>query len=120
MRIDPWDTGFVDLAGDQGLLGQREGRTGATVVEWLSQRSTAFREAVEYVAIDPAAAYASAIRTPGLLPNATLVVDHHRKHVVSVDPAPARAPGGKRATDLENRCDKIKEAIMPGAIRMTN
>jgi len=27
VRIDPWDTGFVDLAGDQGLLGQREGRT---------------------------------------------------------------------------------------------
>ena len=31
---------------------------------------------VEYVAIDPAAVYATAIRTPGLLPNATLVVDH--------------------------------------------
>ena len=29
VRIDPWDTGFVDLAGDQGLLGQREGRTTA-------------------------------------------------------------------------------------------
>jgi hypothetical protein len=28
------------------------------------------------VAIDPAAADASAIRTPGLLPNAKLVVDH--------------------------------------------
>lgn len=28
------------------------------------------------MAIDPAAAYASAVRTPGLLPNATLVVDH--------------------------------------------
>lgn len=28
------------------------------------------------MAIDPAAAYASAIRTPGLLPNAKLVVDH--------------------------------------------
>ncbi|MCK0439289.1 transposase family protein [Gordonia alkaliphila] len=26
-RIDPWDTGFVDLAGDQGLLGQVTGRT---------------------------------------------------------------------------------------------
>jgi hypothetical protein len=28
------------------------------------------------VAIDPAAVYASAIRTPGLLPNAQIVVDH--------------------------------------------
>jgi hypothetical protein len=25
--VDPWDTGFVDLAGDQGLLGQAKGRT---------------------------------------------------------------------------------------------
>ena len=76
VRVDPWDTGFVDLAGDQGLLGQREGRTGAAVVGWLSERTPQFREGIEYVAIDPAAAYASAIRTPGLLPNATLVVDH--------------------------------------------
>jgi hypothetical protein len=52
VRIDPWDTGFVDLDGEQGLLGQREGRTGATVVAWLSERGSAFREAVEYVAID--------------------------------------------------------------------
>ncbi|WP_089151683.1 transposase [Mycobacteroides abscessus] len=76
VRVDPWDTGFVDLAGSQGLLGQREGRTGATVIAWLSERSVPFREGIEYVAIDPAAAYASAARTPGLLPNATLVVDH--------------------------------------------
>ncbi|GJF14858.1 ISL3 family transposase [Mycolicibacterium cyprinidarum] len=76
VRVDPWDTGFVDLAGDQGLLGQREGRTSATVIDWLSERGTEFRDAVEFVAIDPAAVYASAVRTPGLLPNATLVVDH--------------------------------------------
>ncbi|HTX94418.1 MAG TPA: ISL3 family transposase, partial [Mycobacterium sp.] len=75
-RVDPWDTGFVDLAGEQGLLGQREGRTGATVVAWLSERTPQFRAGIRYVAIDPAAAYASAIRTPGLLPNATIVVDH--------------------------------------------
>lgn len=76
VRLDPWDTGFVDLAGDRGLLGQREGRTGAAVIDWLSERSDEFRAGIEFVAIDPAAVYASAIRTPGLLPNATLVVDH--------------------------------------------
>ncbi|UGU29509.1 ISL3 family transposase [Mycolicibacterium smegmatis] len=76
VRIDPWDTGFVDLSGDQGLLGQREGRTGAAVVDWLTERSEAFRAGVQFVAIDPAAVYAAAIRTPGLLPNATIVVDH--------------------------------------------
>ena len=31
VRTDPWDTGFVDLGGDQGLLGQIEGRTSAAV-----------------------------------------------------------------------------------------
>jgi hypothetical protein len=76
VRIDPWDTGFVDVAGEQGLLGQRGDRTGAAVIDWLRKRSEGFRAAVQYVAIDPAAVYASAVRTPGLLPNATLVVDH--------------------------------------------
>ncbi len=76
VRVDPWDTGFVDLDGDQGLLGQREGRSGATVIDWLKERTPEFRAGIEFVAIDPAAVYASAIRTPGLLPNATLVVDH--------------------------------------------
>jgi transposase len=64
------------LAGDQGLLGQHEGRSGAAVVTWLNERTPQFRDSVTCVVIDPAAAYASAIRTPGLLPNATLVVDH--------------------------------------------
>jgi transposase len=57
-------------------LGQREGRTGAAVIDWLTERSAEFRAGVQYVAIDPAAVYATAIRTPGLLPNATIVVDH--------------------------------------------
>jgi transposase len=76
VRVDPWDSGFVDLDGEQGLLGQRTGRTGAAVIGWLSERTPEFRAAVRFVAIDPAAAYASALRTPGLLPSATIVVDH--------------------------------------------
>jgi transposase len=76
VRTDAYDTGFVDLAGDQGLLGQVEGPTSACVVDWLQARSPEFREAIRYVAIDPAAVYAKAIRTEGLLPNATLVIDH--------------------------------------------
>ncbi len=75
-RIDPYDTGFVDLHGNQGLLGQAEGRTSATVVDWLLERTPQFRQQIRYVVIDPAAVYAAAVRTPGLLPNATLVVDH--------------------------------------------
>ncbi|GAB7146644.1 hypothetical protein [Mycobacterium riyadhense] len=64
MRVDPWDTGFVDLVGDQGLLGQREGRTGAEVIDWLAAQSEEFRAGGKFVAIDPAAVYATAIRTP--------------------------------------------------------
>ena len=46
------------------------------MIDWLSERTPAFRAGIEFVAIDPAAVYATAIRTPGLLPNATIVVDH--------------------------------------------
>lgn len=74
-RTDRWDTGFVDLAGEQGLLGQASGRTSTTVTDWLTTRSLEFRQAVRYVVIDPAAAYRAAITTD-LLPNAALVVDH--------------------------------------------
>lgn len=73
-RIDPWDTGFVDLTGDQGLLGQTQGRTAAAVIDWLAERTPQFRGAVEFVAIDPAAGYAAAVRAA--LPNAAIVVDH--------------------------------------------
>jgi transposase len=81
VRTDAYDTGFVDLAGDQGLLGQVDGRTSRAVVDWLEARTPEFREAIRYVAIDPAAVYAKAISTRRddgtmLLPNATLVVDH--------------------------------------------
>jgi transposase len=80
-RVDPYDTGFVDLAGSQGLLGQAEGRTSHSVVDWLAEQSVAFREAIRFVVIDPAAVYAKAVRTLNpdgtrLLPNARLVVDH--------------------------------------------
>jgi transposase len=82
VRTDAWDTGFADLAGTQGLLGQVEGRTSACVVDWLNARSREFRAGIRWVAIDPAAVYAKAVGTPGLLPNAVLVVDHF--HVVAL------------------------------------
>ena len=72
--VDRWQTGFVDLDGGQGLLGQCLGRKASDVSAWLEDRSLAFRAAVTQVAIDPAAAYAAAVRTT--LPAAVLVVDH--------------------------------------------
>jgi len=91
-RVDRWDTGFVDLAGGQGLLGQVEGRTKATVTDWLSERTPEFRAAIRYVVIDPAAVYRSAI-TPEVLPNAAVVVDHF--HLVKL--------GNDAVTDVRRR-----------------
>lgn len=73
-RTDPWETGFVDLAGGQGLLGQVPGRTSQCVIDWLTARTPQFRDAIRYVALDPSAPYASAVRH--VLPEATIVVDH--------------------------------------------
>jgi transposase len=73
-RTDPWETGFVDITGDQALLGQVDGRTSAAVQAWLAQRSAAFRAGVEVVVIDPHAGYAAAVRVA--LPAAVIAVDH--------------------------------------------
>jgi transposase len=62
VRTEPWETGFVDLAGSQGLLGQVEGRTSRCVLDWLADRGEAFRAAVQVVALDPSAPYAAAVR----------------------------------------------------------
>lgn len=64
VRVDPWDTGFVDLDGNQGILGQAEGRTSKTVIDWLLAHTPEFREGIDYVAIDPAVVYAKAVRAP--------------------------------------------------------
>jgi transposase len=73
-RTDPWETGFVDITGDQGLLGQVDGRTSAAVSAWLAARSPEFRAGIEVVVIDPHAGYAKAVRAA--LPHALLAVDH--------------------------------------------
>lgn len=72
--VEPWETGFVDLTGVQGLLGQVDGRTSGAVAAWLAARSPAWRQAVQVVAIDPSAPYAAAVRQ--LLPQARIAVDH--------------------------------------------
>lgn len=77
---DRWHTGFVDLTGEQGLLGQVEGRSAADARSWLGARTQAWRDGVEVVAIDMCPAYRAAVRE--YLPNATLVVDHF--HVVQL------------------------------------
>jgi transposase len=73
-RTDPWETGFVDITGEQALLGQVDGRTSAAVQAWLTARSEEFRAGVAVVVIDPHAGYASAVRAA--LPDAQVAVDH--------------------------------------------
>jgi transposase len=72
--VEPWETGFVDLTGRHGLLGQVDGRTSTAVRGWLAERSQAWRDTVQVVAIDPSAPYAAAVRQ--LLPQARIAVDH--------------------------------------------
>jgi len=74
VRLERFETNFVDLAGDGGLLGQTAGRTGAAVVSWLAARGGAWKAAVEVVAMDPHAGYRAAVAEA--LPNARIVVDH--------------------------------------------
>jgi transposase len=73
-RTDPWETGFVDVTGDQALVGQVDGRTSAAVQAWLAARGPAFRAGIEVVVIDPHAGYAAAVRAA--LPHAQVAVDH--------------------------------------------
>ena len=60
----------------RGCWGRRRGAPPRRSSSGCVRAPREFRDAIEYVAIDPAAVYAAAIRTEGLLPNATLVVDH--------------------------------------------
>jgi transposase len=76
--VGRWHTGFVDLTGTQGLLGQVEGRTSEDAVAWLEQQPESWRARIGFVAIDMSASYRAAVRRA--LPAATIVVDHF--HVV--------------------------------------
>jgi transposase len=73
LLADRWHTCFFDLSGDQGLLGQVEGRTADDAAYWLARGSPAWRDHVKVVAIDMCSIYASAVRR--MLPAAQLVVD---------------------------------------------
>jgi len=66
-------TCFFDLSGDQGLLGQVEGRTADDAAYWLAQATPAWRDAIRVVAIDMCSIYASAVRR--MLPAAQIAVD---------------------------------------------
>jgi transposase len=105
IRTDPWETGFVDITGDQSLLGQVDGRTSAAVQAWLAARTPAFRERIEVVVIDPHAGYAAAVRAA--LPDAAIAVDHFHlimlanKAVTAVRQRVTRELLGRRGRKLD-------------------
>ena len=76
--VDRWDTGLVDIGGDQGLLAQVNGRSAATVIDWLDARDEQWRRQITHITIDLSSVYAKAVREA--LPHAELVVD--RFHLV--------------------------------------
>jgi transposase len=70
---DRWHTCFCDLSGNQGMLGQAEGRTADDASYWLAGATPAWRDAVQVVAIDMCTIYLSAVRR--MLPRAQVAVD---------------------------------------------
>ena len=73
LLADRWHTCFFDLSGNQGLLGQVEGRTADDAAYWLAGATPEWRDAVRVVAIDMCTIYPSAVRR--MLPDAQIAVD---------------------------------------------
>ena len=74
VRLERFETNFVDLSGSGGLLGQSAGRTSRTVVSWLDARGVEWKAQVKVVAIDMCSPYRAAVEQA--LPNARIVADH--------------------------------------------
>ena len=74
---DPWHIGFVDATGGQGLFGQVEGRTSASVQKWLAEQPGHWRHSVRYAVIDLCPTFRAAIKAAArtVLPGVELIVD---------------------------------------------
>lgn len=77
---DRWHTAIVDAAGTAGLLAHIDGRTAASVADWLKAQPDSWRAGVTHVSIDLSASYAKAVRDA--LPDAVLVAD--KFHLVAL------------------------------------
>jgi transposase len=93
---DRWHVNFCDLSGEQGMLGQVEGRTADDAAYWLLQAPPAWRDRVEVVAIDMCTVFLSAVRRA--LPQAQIAVDLF--HVVQL--------AVKAAGDVRRRATREK------------
>ncbi len=89
-RVEPWMITFVDLANGE-VLDLVDGRNSAAVSAWLAAQPRWWRRRVQVVAIDPSAAFRSAVRR--WLPKARVSVDHF--HLVKL--------GNDMLTDVRRR-----------------
>jgi len=80
VKLERFETNFVDVAGPQGLLGQASGRRKDNVIAWLDERGQDWKDQIQIVAMDPCATYRAAVRQALL--NALIVADHF--HLVSL------------------------------------
>ena len=80
VKLERFETNFVDLDGPQGLLGQASGRPKQNVIDWLDARGQAWTDHVQVVAMDPCATYRAAVQVA--LPHARIVADHF--HLVAL------------------------------------
>jgi len=97
-RIEPWMTTFTDLA-TGAVIGVVDGRDSSAVKGWLRSRPRWWRHRVAVVAIDPSAAFRSAVRD--LLPKARVSVDHF--HLVKVGNDMLTAVRRRASWDRHNR-----------------
>ena len=104
---DRWHTCFYDLSGEQGMLGQVEGRTADDAAYWLAGAAPAWRDAVQVVAIDMCAIYASAVRR--MLPGAVIAVDLF--HVVQLA---VKTPGDVRRRAIREKHGRRGKSGDPG------
>ena len=93
---DRWHVNFCDLSGNQGMLGQVEGRTADDAAYWLLSAPPAWRDRVRVVAIDMCTVFLAAVRRA--LPRAQVAVDLF--HVVQL--------AVKAAGDVRRRATREK------------
>ena len=109
---------MFDLCGDQGLLGQVEGRTAGDAAYWLAQAAPAWRDAVRVVAIDVCSIYACAVRR--VLPGAQIAVDLAVKMTGGVRRRVVRGRYGRRGrsgdpeSGIKNLLVRDLERLWPG------
>jgi transposase len=96
LLADRWHVNFCDLSGNQGMIGQVEGRTADDTAYWLALAPPAWRDRIEVVAIDMCSIFLSAVRRA--LPKAKVAVDLFRVVQLAV----------KAAADVRRRATREK------------